>query len=295
MHNSIKDYHRNPTYAELIKEAIIHPTETIKYPNIIATQLRNTPQVTRVDDDNCLDENILNSNTMKQNVQQTAVQRAMQPVARSIQTGLEQFDIYDTDETIQQQADDNAAELEALQSGKTRKDNNLLTTVEEEVTDPTQIDDMLASSYKSSIRGNLTGTSSSSAAIHPSTSSAASEELQDIPFEEVEEIPRDITMPDLTELAKQRILYIQQHVGDNTETSEIEAILLSIDEFKAFKHKKDRPAVTEYLSLKTSLINILNKSHWQTAGLPILSDKEGLDRAYTNNENLYYDGNETYI
>ena len=153
---------------------------------------------------------------------------------------------------------------------------------------------MMASSYTSSIRGNLRGTSSSSAAIHPSTSSAASEELQDIPFEEVEEIPRDINMPDLIELAKQRILYIQQHVGDNTETSEIEAILLSIDEFKAFKHKKDRPAVTEYLSLKTSLINILNKSHWQTAGLPILSDKEGLDRAYTNNENMYYDGDENF-
>ena len=42
----------------------------------------------------------------------------------------------------------------------------------------------------------------------------------------------------------------------------------------------------------TDLRNILNKPKWQTEGLPILSDKEGLDRAYKNNENLYYDGNE---
>jgi hypothetical protein len=43
------------------------------------------------------------------------------------------------------------------------------------------------------------------------------------------------------------------------------------------------------------MIKILNKSQWQTAGLPILSDKEGLDRAYTKNENVYYDGNENHI
>ena len=115
--------------------------------------------------------------------------------------------IYDTDESIQQQADDNAAELEDLQLRKTRKEINLQTTLEKELTDPIQIDDMMASSSKSGIRGNLRGTSSSSAAIHPSVSSAASGKFQDIPFEEVEPIPRDISMPDLIELAKQRILY----------------------------------------------------------------------------------------
>ena len=31
MNISLKDYHRIPTYAELIQEAVIHPTETIKY------------------------------------------------------------------------------------------------------------------------------------------------------------------------------------------------------------------------------------------------------------------------
>ena len=57
MNNSIKDYHRKPTYDELIQEAIIHPTETIKYPNRIATQLINTPQLTRFDDEDFLDVN----------------------------------------------------------------------------------------------------------------------------------------------------------------------------------------------------------------------------------------------
>ena len=102
MNNSIKDYHRKPTYDELIQEAIIHPTDIIKYPNRIATQLRNTPQLTRFDDENVLDVNILNSNAMKQNIQQTALQRAMQPVSRNIKTGLEQFDIFDTDDALQQ-------------------------------------------------------------------------------------------------------------------------------------------------------------------------------------------------
>jgi hypothetical protein len=112
MNTSIKDYHRNPTYEELIQEAIINPTDMIKYPNRTATQLRNTPQLTRFDDEFFLDVNILSSNTMKQNIQQPAVQKALQPIARQIKTGLEQFDIFDTDETIQQQADDNEAHLE---------------------------------------------------------------------------------------------------------------------------------------------------------------------------------------
>ena len=49
--NSIKGYHRKPTHDELIQEAVINPTETIKYPNLIATQWINTPQLTRFDDE----------------------------------------------------------------------------------------------------------------------------------------------------------------------------------------------------------------------------------------------------
>ena len=93
MNNSITDYHRKPTHDELIQEAIIHPAETIKYPTRIATQLRNTPQLTRFDDENVLDVNGLNSNGMKQNIHQTAVQKAMQPVANYVKKGLEHFDI----------------------------------------------------------------------------------------------------------------------------------------------------------------------------------------------------------
>ena len=49
---------------------------------------------------------------MKQNLQQTAVQRGLQSVARSIPTGLEQFEMADTEEQIQQQVDDNESLLE---------------------------------------------------------------------------------------------------------------------------------------------------------------------------------------
>jgi hypothetical protein len=95
---SIKDYHRKPTSDELIQEAVIHPTETIKYPNRIATQLRNTPQLTRFDDESFLDMNTINSNASKQNIQQTAYQKAINPMNRPAKTGPEQFDIADTDE-----------------------------------------------------------------------------------------------------------------------------------------------------------------------------------------------------
>ena len=79
---SIQDYHIIPTYAELIQEALIHPTETIKYPNRIATQLRHTPQLTRFDDESLLDMSTTNSNAMKQNIPQTAVQRELNPASR---------------------------------------------------------------------------------------------------------------------------------------------------------------------------------------------------------------------
>ena len=65
-------------------------------PQTIATQLRNTPQLTRFDDEFVLDISTINSNAMKQTIQQTAVQRALQPV-RSIQTGFEQFGTADTE------------------------------------------------------------------------------------------------------------------------------------------------------------------------------------------------------
>ena len=63
--------------------------------------------------------------------------------------------------------------------------------------------------------------------------------------------------------------------------------------FKALNRKKYESieAVTEYSRLKRSLIKLLNQSQWQTIG-SLLSDKEGLDRAYTNNQNLRYDGNQ---
>ena len=50
---SLKDYHRIPTHAELIQQAVIHPTETINHPNRTATQLRTTLQLTRFDDEIC--------------------------------------------------------------------------------------------------------------------------------------------------------------------------------------------------------------------------------------------------
>ena len=44
-------------------------------------------------------------------MQQPALHRAMQPVARQIKIGLKQFDVHDTDDATQHQADANTAEL----------------------------------------------------------------------------------------------------------------------------------------------------------------------------------------
>ena len=41
---------------------------------------------------------------------------------------------------------------------------------------------------------------------------------------------------------------------------------------------------------KQELIRLLNKPLWQTVGSS-LSDKEGLDMAYSSHQNLQYDGN----
>ena len=162
MHNSIKYYHRKPTYDELIQEAIIHPTDITKYPNIIATQLINTPQLTRIDDEFFLDTNILNSKAMKQHLQHTALQKAAQPVARNIKTGLEQFDLYDTDEAIQQQADDNTADLEDLQVRKKKKDKHVSDVFTNDLSTPSIFKDMITSTTAPESRGYLRGSTSSS-------------------------------------------------------------------------------------------------------------------------------------
>ena len=54
----------------------------------------------------------INSNAMKQTIQQTAVQRALQPTARSTPTGVQQFEMADTEEAIQDQLDERAAVFE---------------------------------------------------------------------------------------------------------------------------------------------------------------------------------------
>ena len=42
--------HRMPTYDEVIYDAVLHPTDKIRLPDRMATQLRNTHQLTRSDE-----------------------------------------------------------------------------------------------------------------------------------------------------------------------------------------------------------------------------------------------------
>ena len=83
---------------------------------------------------------------MKQTMQQTALQRALQPVARTIKTGLVQFDIADTEENIQEQADDRAESFKRWEDRESRRKAKLQTIVEDELAEPGQIDAMISSS-----------------------------------------------------------------------------------------------------------------------------------------------------
>ena len=144
LNTSLEDYHRIPTYAEFTQEAVTHPTETIKYPNIIAAQLRNNPQLTRFDDEIVLDISSRNSKAIKKIIKQTAVQRALQSVARSVPTGLEQFDMADTEEAIQEQLDEGTVGEAASYTQHNKKQKNLGTINEGELAKQDKIDDMVA-------------------------------------------------------------------------------------------------------------------------------------------------------
>ena len=141
---SVKGYHRKPTYEELIQEAVIHPTDTIKYPNRMATQLRNTPQLTRFDDESFLDMNTINSNAMKQTMQQTAVQRALQPVDRPIPSGFERFVTEDESEELQRVIDENEELLEDAKRRKKQRDDYMQGVIEVALAGPDQVADMVS-------------------------------------------------------------------------------------------------------------------------------------------------------
>ena len=123
--------------------------------------------------------------------------------------------IYDTDETIQQQADDNAAELEYLHLTKKRKDKELIDVLTNDLSQPNQIDSMMASSSKSNMRGNLRGASSSSAAGAVSQEDdfmsipSQGQEYADIQ-PEVSQLVQNIELYELEQLAQQHTYDIVQ-------------------------------------------------------------------------------------
>ena len=295
MNTSIKDYHRIPTYDELIQEAVIHPTETIKYPNRIATQLRNTPQLTRFDDESFLDMSTINSNAMKQNLQQTAVQRALQPAAHSIPTGVQQFDMADTEEAIQEQVDERAEGYERYKEQQSKKQKTLVSISEEELRAPSQIYDMMASSsaaassssasascyisdtaivpvrprtqsYEEQTSRNLRGSTevprwgghrrTQSSASVDSTASTAASAIEVIPAHIQQSTDIDI----LLEAARYRRseLINRGTVADHQLAMEMKTIALGIEKLRSGgSESKTREAVKLYTTLKKRLIQIL--------------------------------------
>jgi hypothetical protein len=222
--------------------------------------------------------NTINSNAAKQNIQQTAYQRAIQPMTRSIKTGPEQFDISDTDENTQQQIDDAADDLDEGRRVRAKREDHLKGILENELADPTQIDDIMDLSSARGQSRNLRGTSSSSAAsgsiaaLHStgtstasgsylSASSGSSGATSDIPFEEVEPIKLNVKMDDLHVLTEQHMLKLHEK-GEYTEVKRLEKILNAIAKIRTKMRKKEQTddMVKEYSRLKGVLIATLNEA-----------------------------------
>ena len=68
-------YHRKPTYEEMVKESITNPTDKIALPDRQATQLRNTTQLTRYDDESLLDLNSDNQHIMMEQLKQISLRQ----------------------------------------------------------------------------------------------------------------------------------------------------------------------------------------------------------------------------
>jgi hypothetical protein len=149
--------------------------------------------------------------------------------------------------------------------------------LENELADPTQIDDMMALSSARVQSRNLRGTSSASSsgsitALHPAGSSlstglgsymsTSSGAAGDPPFEEVEPIQLNVTMDDLQTLTGQHILKLQQTGKNNTEIERLEKILNAIAKIRTTLRKKEQTPdmLKEYSRLKGILISTLNES-----------------------------------
>ncbi len=70
-------YHKKPTYDEMVKESITNPTDKIGLPDRMATQLRNTPQLTRYDDESLLDLNSDNQHLIMEQLKQITLRQAV--------------------------------------------------------------------------------------------------------------------------------------------------------------------------------------------------------------------------
>jgi hypothetical protein len=164
---------------------------------------------------------------------------------------------------------------------KRKREDHLRAILENELADPTQIDDMMSMSSARSQSRNLRGTSSSSASgsiatlrpakassestasgPHMSASSGSSGTTEDIPFEEVDPIQLDIKMDALQKATDQHILKLQQTSGNNTEIERLEKILTAIANIRSKMRKKEQtPSVLrEYSRLKGILIATLNEA-----------------------------------
>ena len=65
--------HKVPPYDELVRDTILDPKDKIALPNRMATQLRNTPPLTRFDDDASLNLNDEQERVARESIREVEV------------------------------------------------------------------------------------------------------------------------------------------------------------------------------------------------------------------------------
>ncbi len=69
------EYHKRPTYADMVRGTITNPTDKIALPDRMATQIRNTPQMTRYDDESFIDLARENNNIIIEQMRHTTIRQ----------------------------------------------------------------------------------------------------------------------------------------------------------------------------------------------------------------------------
>ena len=101
----------------------------------------------------------------------------------------------------------------------------------------------------------------------------------------------------MVEVSEERkLVFLQKNTVEHSHLAmEITTNVLITDTLRSNQQYKTLAGGKAYVKAEKHLIDVMEMPLWQPIGSPLLADEEGLNRAYSNNQNLDYDGDENYI